>query len=386
MRQVRFPFMGALPVLIMVLFLFTGGKEVFASTTYGQLKEAEGEKEQAEQQISDTQEDLDNLTTGRSQLQDSLDQLNKDLQQATSELHTIESLIDEKNVTLTELQDKLAQAKIDEVTQYEAMKARIKFMYEKGNTAYLNLFFTSDSFADFLNKSEYIEQLTAYDRAMLQDFVALQKQIAFDEQSVQDEANALKALQTEASEKQEEVHNMVEETSAGMLAYSDEIAAKEQELLEYEKRLAESENDIVALKAKYEEELALSREAALVGFNDLSSVSFAAGDIDLMAAIIECEAGGEPYVGKVAVGNVVMNRVRSPKFPNTVLEVLYQNRQFSPVGSGRFAVVLARGANATCYQAAQDAMNGSAPVGNCLFFRTPIPGLVGMNIGGHVFY
>lgn len=58
-----------------------------------------------------------------------------------------------------------------------------------------------------------------------------------------------------------------------------------------------------------------------------------------------------------------------------------QKKQFSPVGSGRFALVLARGANESCYQAAQDAMAGASPVGNCLFFRTPIPGLTGQQIG-----
>jgi spore germination cell wall hydrolase CwlJ-like protein len=88
----------------------------------------------------------------------------------------------------------------------------------------------------------------------------------------------------------------------------------------------------------------------------------------------------------VAVGAVVMNRVKSSSFPTTILEVIYQNKQFSPVASGRFAVVLARGANETCYQAARDAMSGVSPVGDKLFFRTPIAGLVGQKIGGHIFY
>ena len=119
---------------------------------------------------------------------------------------------------------------------------------------------------------------------------------------------------------------------------------------------------------------------------DFSDLSLNSTDLDMMAAIIECEAGGESYTGKVAVGAVVMNRVRSSLFPDTVAGVIYQKRQFSPVGSGRFAIVLARGANASCYEAAQEAMAGSSPVGNCLFFRTPIPGLTGIQIGGHIFY
>ena len=106
-----------------------------------------------------------------------------------------------------------------------------------------------------------------------------------------------------------------------------------------------------------------------------------------MASIIYCEAGSEPYEGKVAVGAVVMNRVRSAVFPNTVMGVLYQRRQFSPVGSGRFALALQNHkATASCYQAADEAMSGYSNVGECVYFRTPIPGLSGISIGGHIFY
>ena len=117
-----------------------------------------------------------------------------------------------------------------------------------------------------------------------------------------------------------------------------------------------------------------------------STGGYSSSDVYLLAKVIAAEARGESYTGQVAVGAVVMNRVRSSLFPDTVAGVIYQKKQFSPVGSGRFAIVLARGANASCYEAAQEAMAGSSPVGNCLFFRTPIPGLTGIQIGGHIFY
>lgn len=113
----------------------------------------------------------------------------------------------------------------------------------------------------------------------------------------------------------------------------------------------------------------------------------ATSDLKLLATIIYCEAGNQPYEGKIAVGSVVMNRINSPLFPATMLSVLYQKTQFTPVMSGRFAVVLAKdGATQECYAAAQEVLNGRNNVPDCLFFRTVIPGKEGTIIGDHVFY
>ena len=360
--------------------------DAYATSTASELQKAEDEKEKTENRMENAQDDLNDLNHERAGLQTYLDQLNGELNVASAELSDIERLISEKQEQIVSIQENLKKAKEDELIQYEAMKRRIRFLYERGDTAYIEMLLKSDGMGDFLNKAIYAEEVFDYDRNMLQNYMKLQQKIEADEVNLTDEETALKALRDQAVEKQNEVTSLIEETGKNLSAYTDQISEKEQQLIEYEKQLEQSENDIASLKKKLEEEQEISRQANLAGFKDLSDISFAAGDIDLMAAIIECEAGGEPYVGKVAVGNVVMNRVASPLFPNTVLEVLYQNRQFSPVGSGRFSIVLARGANATCYQAAQDAMSGSAPVGNCLFFRTPIPGLVGTPIGGHVFY
>ncbi len=97
-------------------------------------------------------------------------------------------------------------------------------------------------------------------------------------------------------------------------------------------------------------------------------------DIDtekLMAAIIFCEAGNQSYTGKVAVGAVIMNRVESGRFPNTIKGVIYQSGQFTPAMTGKLARVLASGnIPSSCYEAARAALNGESPVGNALFFNT----------------
>ena len=141
------------------------------------------------------------------------------------------------------------------------------------------------------------------------------------------------------------------------------------------------------MQAKLAEEIRMSQLAAQSAWRDISEITFADGDRYLLANLIYCEAGGEPYAGKLAVGAVVINRVLSSVYPNTVVGVIYQNRQFSPVASGRLALALAEGrATAACYQAADEAMSGTTNVGECVYFRTPIDGLTGINIGGHVFY
>ena len=107
-------------------------------------------------------------------------------------------------------------------------------------------------------------------------------------------------------------------------------------------------------------------------------------DLDLMAAIIECEAGGESYEGKIGVGAVILNRIRSSEFPNTLSEVIYQSGQFEPVWTGKLASVLSRGANADCYAAARDVFAGANTIGECLFFHAG--GGSGLTIGNQTFY
>ena len=115
-----------------------------------------------------------------------------------------------------------------------------------------------------------------------------------------------------------------------------------------------------------------------------SVISADSNDVAMLAALIECEAGGESYTGMVAVGAVVVNRVNSGSFPNSVSGVIYQSGQFTPVATGTFQSVLARGARSDCYAAAQAALAGESPVGGCLYFNSGYGS--GIQIGYQHFY
>lgn len=115
-----------------------------------------------------------------------------------------------------------------------------------------------------------------------------------------------------------------------------------------------------------------------------SGSSAGTDDTNLLAALIYCEAGNQSYEGMVAVGAVVMNRVASASFPNTISEVIYQGGQFTPASSGALSSALANGVPSTCYDAAVAALNGENPVGGALYFNTGSG--KGMKIGDHQFY
>ena len=116
-----------------------------------------------------------------------------------------------------------------------------------------------------------------------------------------------------------------------------------------------------------------------------SSAGTSSSDLDLLAGLIYCEAGNQSREGKVAVGAVVMNRVASGSFADSISGVIYQSGQFTPAGSGWLDSVIASGSiPSDCYEAAQAAMNGENPVGDALYFNTGSG--QGIQIGAHQFY
>jgi uncharacterized protein YgiM (DUF1202 family) len=109
-------------------------------------------------------------------------------------------------------------------------------------------------------------------------------------------------------------------------------------------------------------------------------------EVTLLAALIQCEAGSECYEGQVAVGAVVMNRVRSGSYPGSISGVIYESGQFSPAASGSLATTIANGPSASCVQAAQEAINGTDNTGGAVSFRRASSGHTGVVIGNHVFF
>lgn len=117
------------------------------------------------------------------------------------------------------------------------------------------------------------------------------------------------------------------------------------------------------------------------------AVKASGNEVQLLGALIQMESGNQPYEGQLAVGAVVMNRVRSSRYPNTIADVIYAPGQF-PYASTKVHEVMARGVKASCLQAAQEAINGVSNVGSFTRFKSARSSVNGASIviGGHVFY
>ena len=118
---------------------------------------------------------------------------------------------------------------------------------------------------------------------------------------------------------------------------------------------------------------------------NLGAISASTDEVTLLAALIQAESGNQPYEGQLAVGAVVMNRVRSGGYPNSIQGVIAQPGQFGPAATGRVASILAAGPKASCMQAAQAAINGETVVGSATHFKRA-GSTDGIVIGAHVFY
>ena len=120
--------------------------------------------------------------------------------------------------------------------------------------------------------------------------------------------------------------------------------------------------------------------------SDGHSISATASDVELLAALLECEAGSSNYEALLAVGSVVVNRMKNRHYPDTVRGVIYQTGQFPPAHDGKVDKVLKRGVKDLCVQAAKDALAGKNNVGDCLSFRASSSGRDGIVIGDNVFF
>ncbi|MCR4590610.1 MAG: cell wall hydrolase [Lachnospiraceae bacterium] len=364
-----------------------GGIPVYAEkTTSEKLEEAKKTEEETEDKLDETSDKLEDLKDTQSELQHNLSNLNDQLEDVSDKLSDIEGQIKVKEQEIKDTEAALEAAELDAENQYKYIKARIRTQYEKGKRSYLELFLQTTNFSDFLNRAEYISRVNQYDQEMLERYKAQVEDIKQQKATLETEKEELDSLRDDAAAEQDKVKGLVDNTKNSITAYAGEISVAEAEALAYEAKLIAARNTVSALKEQLKKEEELARLSQQMAKRSLDEVTISAGEEDMLAALIQCEAGGEPWAGKVAVGAVVMNRVMSGAFPNTITGVIYQPGQFEPVTSGRFAIVLSQGANAECYKAARAAMNGENNIGECLFFRTVVPGIKGTIIGHHVFY
>ena len=344
----------------------------------------------------DTVDSLEKQTNG---LQNQLDSLNQDLTSLSAEITDLASKIEDTDASVQKAELDLAAAKLDEQLQYDAMKKRIKYMYESGNTSLLQIIFSSESMGDFLNKAEFVKNITEYDRNMLDELQQVHDLVAKKDADLKAEQASLAEMKTNLDQQEQELNDKISSTSGELQASSEALAKAKEAQAAAAAALKKKQEEEAAAEKQKQEEAAASNTSGSSGNTDSGSscdhttntvpdTPAETTDLVLCAARLQCEAGGYNYDGILAVATVIMNRVESPAYPNTISGVVYQSGQFAPTWDGSLSRVLQSGPVSLCYQVAQEALGGArlASVSGCYQFRSASTGMSGINVGGNVFF
>lgn len=192
--------------------------------------------------VQDAQKQVDELQQQKDSVQAEKNSVEEELKKIATQMEETQKKLDAKQAEITQAEENLVQAKVEENTQYQSMKIRIKYMYENGNTEFIEVLAESENISDFLNKTEYISQLSTYDRDKLKEFQKTVKAVEEQEAALQAEYQELNTLQTDLVDQQTQAQNLLKEKDVKLADLSSQLGSKMetlQKLVAEEKRRQE---------------------------------------------------------------------------------------------------------------------------------------------------
>ena len=212
------------------------------------------EKIQLQNSLTDVKKLKEQLEKSKQDLTVYVQELDADLTASQEKINELNDLITEKEKEIEDKTAELEEAQRVQQEQYEAMKTRIKFMYERGDTIYMELIFSSNSFGDVLNKADYIQMLSEYDRKLLDEYVAHANYVALCKESLEEEKEVLDEAKAAVEKEEASLNELIDAKENEMYKMSSDIKSKEQAIKEYEADIAEQNETIKALEAIVAEE------------------------------------------------------------------------------------------------------------------------------------
>lgn len=244
------------------------------NTINGQISDWEDEQDLLEEEISDLDAELINMMTS---------------------IALLEEEIEELQGQIDETQKKYEEAVATEQKQYEDMKIRIKFMYERGNESYLTLFLGAEDFGDMINKADYIEQLYEYDRKMLLEYQAVKEEVAALKQKLETDMTLLESNKADLESQQKELDILLEEKKRQSENYESQIAKAKQQAAYYKTKIQQEEAELKKLQ-EAERRKANSGNYTVSQF-DTSVIDDSPGsELGKNIAKYACQYIGNPYV------------------------------------------------------------------------------------------
>ena len=215
------------------------------ATEESNLSEAQQEKKTLENDLQKAKELIDSLKGSKEDIQSEVEKLDKQLNEISGKVKELESRLSKKRQEIANTESALNKAKEQEKKQYRNMKKRIQFMYENGQTSYVEMLLSADSFTDFLNAVEYITQISQYDRKMLKEYQNMQVTIADTQKTLETDYASLQSLQAKVQEEKQAVAALESAKKGELNDVADDLTDAQTVAKAYEAEI-QAQNEVIA--------------------------------------------------------------------------------------------------------------------------------------------
>jgi len=215
------------------------------ATEESNLSEAQQEKKTLENDLQKAKELIDSLKGSKEDIQSEVEKLDKQLNEISGKVKELESQLSKKRQEIADTESALNKTKEQEKKQYRNMKKRIQFMYENGQTSYVEMLLSADSFTDFLNAVEYITQISQYDRKMLKEYQNMQVTIADTQKTLETDYASLQSLQAKVQEEKQAVAALESAKKGELNDVADDLTDAQSVAKAYEAEI-QAQNEVIA--------------------------------------------------------------------------------------------------------------------------------------------
>ncbi|MDO4293164.1 MAG: NlpC/P60 family protein [Eubacteriales bacterium] len=219
-------------------------------------EQKKNEQKNTQSQYKESQGKLSDLQEEQDVLQEEIDELDSQLVEVLASVSLMEDQIADTETQIEKAQEDYDAAKAQEDAQYQAMKKRIRYLYKKGETSYVEILVKASSWNDMLNQASYVEKLYEYDRQMLERYILIKEEVAQKKNDLEDKKSDLEAQKYELQEEQASMQEMLDEKKAASSDYEVQIAKARQEAATYKALIKQQNAEIAQLD---EEENAIIR-------------------------------------------------------------------------------------------------------------------------------
>lgn len=223
-------------------------------STSSTLKNKKSEKEKTESNLNKLNNEISNIQGKKQEVSAQVNALTEELTELLASISICKEEINQKEeqVKQAKAEYEAAQSATDE--QYEAMKTRMKFMYEQGGEAYMQVCLQSKSFAEMVNKADYVEKIYDYDRKLLDKYEASKDAVELLKKNLEDEEAELLACQYELEEEQDRTEEIIAEKKRTIADFDSQLASAQSQVANYKKKLQEQNAEIKRLEAQQKSE------------------------------------------------------------------------------------------------------------------------------------